>query len=324
MKTAFFIALIVHAAALSAALEAQVAADAAAPGPGAPAAFLAMVARERARLLELAAATDALGPERREDLLALLVASPPPPGLSESGRTRLLNGVFALGRWPAGFARDTGFIEDDAALRAIAAALDDDAPAVREIAAGYLLRHGRPDRLAALAGLDAVVRRRRPPGAAHLEALLPLDAEARAALRRDPALADEIAARLGDEDAARRLLGAFEGAAGFDAKRSLARRLGYAGTPACARALLASQDTPIVLRTPYEAVSLRFELLSALGRIHPAEPVFTTGLLAAFRSGDDAGAAALLAGARAFAASRYGLAVPEPLGEVLIRRRRVP
>ncbi len=241
----------------------------------------------------------------------------------------LLHAVLDAGLHPGGSASTSGFIEAEPVLDVLIAALADETPEIRSQAFRYLVAYAPPDRLASRAAtVLAALDRHSWPDGARLKALLPLDPALRVQLLNQPGLAPEIAARLGDATAETELIERWRKATDYQDLVALAARLGYVGSPAAARALLERFASPIHLDAPVEQRSIRAELIAALGRIHPREPLLTTTLQTRLQAGDGDGAAvqAYLRQVAEWARRDYSVAVSLPteppwLAEKIIAKR---
>lgn len=185
-----------------------------------------------------------------------------------------LAAIFDLGRTARGRGVDTGWIENAAVVRVLVTALSSEAASVRRRALFYLLNHARPAHLAEQARRikEALASRPVPDGPALL-ARLPLDAAERAAWLGRPDLPPKVRARLGDRAAEDRLIEQFTGATTYDEASRLAADLGYVGGPRAGSALAAALASDLFQSGVYERLSLRCDVIRALGRIHPDEPM---------------------------------------------------
>lgn len=224
----------------------------------------------------------------RQELLAAIATA----GLSESRRVQLSNwlaqggsrqrtvedredhlaAIFDLGRTARGRGVDTGWIDNAAVVRVLVTALASEATSVRQRAAFYLLNYARPAHLADQAGRikEALASRRVVDGPALL-ARLPLDAAERAAWLNKPDLPPKVRARLGDRAAEDRLIEQFTAATAYHEASRAAADLGYVGTRRAGAALAAGLSSDLFQSAVYERLSLRCDVIRALGRIHPDE-----------------------------------------------------
>jgi hypothetical protein len=80
-----------------------------------------------------------------------------------------------------------------------------------------------------------------------------------------------IRARLGDTLAEQKLIAAFKQETNFIRKTKMPILLGLAGTPACAKALVAEIDSPLIIKMKNSYTSMLVYVIKALGMIHPEE-----------------------------------------------------
>lgn len=89
----------------------------------------------------------------------------------------------------------------------------------------------------------------------------------------------EIMARLGDTNRFLEIREQFLRASTYEAKRVFAYKLGYIGGFGAANALASQLSSKLVSRGPTDLISIRVEILRALGRIYQDEPLLNRELL---------------------------------------------
>lgn len=86
---------------------------------------------------------------------------------------------------------------------------------------------------------------------------------------------DEVKAKIGDLALEHQLINQFGSEATFNAKSSLALKLGYIATPASICALCQEMRSPLVLETQETVVSIRYNILEALKKAFPEDDLFS-------------------------------------------------
>jgi hypothetical protein len=104
---------------------------------------------------------------------------------------------------------------------------------------------------------------------------LRLDEVARKQLADNQKAPPEVRARVGNEEVERKLIDEFEKATDYFAKQKLARQLGYVGNKRCAAALAKGLQSEVFVHSAVDEVSIRRDVLLALGMIYQDEPLFT-------------------------------------------------
>jgi hypothetical protein len=203
-----------------------------------------------------------------------------------SDRGALLADLTDLGLFPTR-SIDTGHFEDEVVVAIEAAALGDECAEVRKSAFYYLFHYATVPQLASQAlTIKAALTAFEYSDAPELLALLPLSDDARSALLARPKLPTEVRARLGDRSAEARLVKEFAEARTFREKQEAAERLGYAGTRLCAGTLVKGLNSTLVQTTVHGPASIRYDIIVALGRIHPEEPLLTSEIRKIYQEGD--------------------------------------
>lgn len=190
--------------------------------------------------------------------------------------TRALRRLVSLGKQEGVFFKSTGFVEDRKIVELLVAALSEPDADTRDVALKSLahatrqtdLEHFSDSIRSALAAL--------PPDEGLLVlGKLPLTSGEQLQVRARAGAQLEIRARLGDTDAEQELIRQFTQESDYYAKKSLAQRLGYAGTLKCVQALVEGLRSSVSSNGLYDDRSIRCDILLALGQIYQDEPLFT-------------------------------------------------
>jgi hypothetical protein len=220
----------------------------------------------------------------------------------------------------------TGYILDAEVVQLLFVALADADVTVARVACELVLRNVEPQERAqqATANKDSLMRMK-SDCAGRVLAELPLTPAERSTVLRDFRLQPEVRARLGDTGAEAELIQRFENATDFSDKANAARALGYAGTRRCGEALVRGLKAPQFL-VKRERRSVRVDIIEALGKIHPGEPLLTQQIKEVEDRGDEylggpEGVKRYLDRIYAWARAAYGFAPagPEP-GLFLVER----
>ncbi len=174
------------------------------------------------------------------------------------------------------FAATTGYVEDKKMIPILVAALSDDDEEIRQFAMQMLTWNTRREDLFSWStSIKNAVQQDDSETAHLLLAQLPLGPAERSALMSKPEVGIDIRARLGDKISERRLIAEFESESDYSRKKNLAKRLGYVGTEASARALVDALRSPVSIEGYYDDRSIRCDVLLALGHIYQDEDLFT-------------------------------------------------
>lgn len=223
---------------------------------------------------------------RKQELKQFLAS--PPADLDEVGALRFLAAAFDLGVAPPTGRGPSGWIEQPAVTRLLAASLFSPNAEVRNSAGHYLANYARDsdlrknsEKIVNAVGTHVI------DGGPRLIGRLGLGAEdAAKALAGYPTVPVEVSARLGDAAALDGLMTRFSQARSYDDKRDLAQRLGYVGGDRAGTALVATLGSDLFSGGPYERRSIRADLVAALGKIYQEEPLLNRDLLAAIARTD--------------------------------------
>lgn len=187
-----------------------------------------------------------------------------------------LRRLVSLGKQEQLIGRSTGFLEDRQVLEVVIAALKEKDAEARAFAVQTLTWHTREKDLAQSAStIKGALGIPANEDEFLLAGKLALDQQARSeALPAAPPI-PQIRARLGDEPAQARLIQHFQAETDYQAKARLARSLGYAGTRACAEALVEALRSDVSTKGHTDQRSIRLDVLLALGQIYQEETLLT-------------------------------------------------
>lgn len=251
---------------------------------------------------------------------------PIPSQLSAEDKAWILKVLAFAGHTPEDPHDVTGYIVDSEVVQLLFVALADGDAAVARVACESILRDVEPrERTQQATANKESLMRMKSDCAGRVLAELPLTPGERSAVLRDFRLQPEVRARLGDTEAEAELIQRFENATDFSDKVNAAHALGYAGTRRCGEALVRGLKAPQFL-VKRERRSVRVDIIKALGKIHPGEPLLTQQIKEVEDRGDEylggpEGVKRYLDRIYAWARAAYGFAPegPEP-GLFLVER----
>ena len=187
-----------------------------------------------------------------------------------------LRRLVSLGKQEDLFYKNTGYVEDVHVLEVVIGALKETDRDARDYAVETLAWHTRDKDLASFA--KVIKKSLVSPGSEDellLLGRLPLDKdERREALAKASQLVP-MRIRLGDAGPQKELIESFKNETNYFEKARLARLLGYAGTHACAEALVDGLRSEVSTKGRYDDRSIRVDVLLALGQIYQDEMLFT-------------------------------------------------
>jgi hypothetical protein len=248
------------------------------------------------------------------------LSEPVPEDLSCEARSLLLTRLVYNAQCPEKLCQALGYLTGPF-LAVVVGATEDSCGGIREDANRSLVDAARAADLSPYASqLKAAYRADSSRvSALRVYALLPLDDAERAealvaAIGRPP-----IRARLGDTAAEASIIARFEAAETFDAKSEAAEELGYVGTVAAGAALARGLQSTLVAERPVELVSIRMEILEALGRIHRDEALFHQDFWLAAFGREEGNQDEYLANVASWAAQTYGVDLQVPVPTPVLR-----
>ncbi len=247
----------------------------------------------------------------------------------DSDREFHVNALYDLGRFPNGFENDTGYLEDSIVVKILVSALKDPRKKIRNSVFSRLLRFARASRLGPHSGdIKNAFGKYEFPDEHEMLGLLTLDENERKLLLGRDDVPAKVRARIGDTDSENRLISEFGASDDFEKKERLADDLAYVGTGLCGKALAESLASGLISKGIVEEVSIKFFIISALGKIHPDNHLLTREIKKIEFLGDDdyGGSEAIrnyLGEVCQWAENAYGIQLPEPDPDSVLYRHIV-
>lgn len=172
----------------------------------------------------------------------------------------------------------TGYINDEEVMDVLVSALACDDFKTRSYAkeslisrVGNSLRLKYSDRIKETLGPDAICN----PSFFMLLAKCDLSEEEKQSILDHPGLEHPVIRALcGDREAEKAMINRFVAEKDYKEKQKLTRQLALVGTPDCAAALTAELDSPVELHFRNWHYSIRYDIITGLGKIHEYEPLF--------------------------------------------------
>lgn len=198
--------------------------------------------------------------------------------LSDKDWWQALTYSILLGKHDHLFYQNSGYVREEPVVKLLIAALKDKHKDRRELVFHTLAFECHQEDLERYA--KEILTEVKPDALVgdewNLYAKLPLEQAQRDALAKNEKAPIEVRARAGDAGSVQKLIDDFAKANDYHEMQRLGKRLGYAGTPRCAEALVKGLQSPVEVDVQTEARSIRGDVLLALGRIYQKERLFTT------------------------------------------------